>query len=285
MLISLVILVIFYVTSIKASAFEAIIRERHSNNLGIYHRAIEPIFARYGEQVRTNDRVNVKKFVSVAEREDIIRVLVGLKTIIPEADVKKLKILEQGFFLFHFKPAPRECAEFMINLTNGPAELERMLRKDRQVAFDLVHKLVRIPHDNNGIVAMGLHIYGGENSFVNEEIIYYNAGIYSWTYLLHEACKNGNSSAVRLLMNYGADPTLLAGNRITGPKWDALHSAVFDRHGTDTLMALMNRHGITLVLTDDGKKRLMRMIVESSEIPDELKFDKIEILKRFRILQ
>ena len=269
------------VISCNASDFMTVLKERHSENLEIYYKEIHPIFVAYGDNVMVDGKVNMKKFVSQAGHEDIIKVLIGLKTIIPESYVKDLRILEEGFYLFHFKSKSRECAEFMMTLPNGPAELESFMRRDRQVTFDLVHKITISQRGNNEIISMALQMYTGEDSFVNEEIMSHSYSVHSYTYLLHEACANGNTVAVRLFMNYGADPSLLAGNSMSGRRRCALHFAISDRNGVDTLEALLERY--EPILTDDAKKNLMQTINLNHFFSEELKSAKIEVLKRFRL--
>lgn len=247
-----------------------------------YNEKIVPIYSKYDGVIKEDKSVNVKRFLTVASVEDIMRVLVGVREILPENSKERL-ILQNGFYLFHFKARPWECSEFLMTLPEGPEELERNLRLDRETAVRLARKLVNRQEGNLDILRMILKIYSGPESFVNERLDWYNSSILNYTYLLHEACEIGNVGAVEMLLDNGADPFLLAGNSVIGPRWTAINSALKNNNGTDTLRLLLQRIDASRI-TDNIKTGFIRQILVDYLMSDELKSRKIELLKEFNYI-
>ncbi len=244
----------------------------------LYTKEIIPIYSKYGA-VNHDGTISLNRFISNANVQDIMRVLVAIRPILPELSTERI-VLRNGFYMFYFKGHPTECAAFLMTLPEGHFELERILRMDRDITITLARKFVSQPNGNMDILRKILLIYAGEDSIVNERLDTYNYAVLSYTYLLHEACEHGNVEAARLLMEHDADPLLLAGNNFTGPRKTAINSALKDLHGTGTLRLVLDRVDLSR-LTDHMKIEAMRQIMVDPSIPEDLRRRKIDLLHEY----
>lgn len=244
------------------------------DKLDFYNLKVFPIFQKYPQVFKDDGNVNIKKLLSIGEIDDIINVLINLRHVLPE-ETRELKILEAGFFLFHFKAKSVYCSEYLLS-RNEPVLLRSLLQREEETSFNLVRKVVKqYPPSplTDQILQLVFEIFP---ALVNEQIVDYKYGMIYYTHLLHEACYIGNVPAINALLNCGADPKLFAENTAIGLKRSALHFAAYsDTTGIDSLTMLLSR----FEWSDEEKKAAASAVISNPHMNEELKQFKLNLLQ------
>ena len=242
--------------------------------INLYTTEINSILQNY-PQVFHDQGIDMKTFLIEAEMDHILKVLIGMRKVLPKFSAK-LHSLEMDFFLLHFRSKSDYLAENLMRRKEIEL-LSDLIAKDSEIAFLLLQKIVKKQPASlltDQIIQLVCDIYSNSGAFINYPIYFYKYGGTNHSYLLHQACSRGNIPAIIALIRNGADPKLLGGASVISLNRNALQYAETDSTGTESLILILTNFDWSA----DEKNAAKDMILVNYAMNAQLKLAKVRIL-------